>query len=67
MRDDSELSVMVLESIEPPDGKPFKVGGVCACLVDGCCDSTIIAPGPGAPIELALKEGADEEEAGPKG
>ena len=27
---DSELSDMVLGSMEPPEGRPFKLGGVCA-------------------------------------
>ncbi len=31
LRDDSELSDMVFGSIDPPEGKLFKLGGVCCC------------------------------------
>ena len=60
LRDDSELSDMVLGSIDPPGGKLFKLGGVWGGVV--CC-SILIAPATGADAELAL---SDDEEPGPR-
>ncbi len=63
---DSELSDdMVLESIEPPEGKPFKVGGAC-CWEDNDFVSTFMSATTGADSELTLQAAGDDEEPGPR-
>ena len=67
LRDVSELSVMVLRSMEPPDGMPFKLGGVCGCDVDDGC-SIFMLDATGADMVLALSATEDDdEEPGPRG